>query len=249
MYIIKDLNDYNKNDIKIYKSTDFGNSWIIIDVNDRLRSLKMVDKFTGYAAICPIDSGAYIVKTTDGGFNWTNVYQTNLKINDGTPSIKFISTFGNNTVGVFGIYPFCTISTDGGKTWPDIGYGTDYTSKCHDAFLVMDAVFHQDGHIYALTSGIMKSKLKISTDVQETLDISDKHYPNPASDFIIIQLSESLKTLEIPQIQIYNELGEIVLNTIISQLLGENIRIDISKLVSGLYFIKIGNRVDKFVKI
>ena len=77
-------------------------------------------------------------------------------------------------------------------------------------------------------------------------------YPNPAGDYIEINFDAFIPTLkrvvdEVSDIQIFNTLGEIVLS--VEQTPPSVHRIDISKLSPGMYFIKIGNRVEKFVKM
>lgn len=61
-----------------------------------------------------------------------------------------------------------------------------------------------------------------------------KIYPNPTSDYLII----SKPNVEDASINIYNELGQILLKYNVS--LQEN-RIDISELSSGIYIVKIKN--------
>ena len=70
-------------------------------------------------------------------------------------------------------------------------------------------------------------------------------YPNPTQDFLNVKVEESDFS---GSIQILNSLGNVVLeiNSVNKDI---NQRIDISKLNSGIYFIKIGNKVEKFVKM
>jgi hypothetical protein len=65
--------------------------------------------------------------------------------------------------------------------------------------------------------------------------------PNPANDYIAIQNSEGFA------IQIFNIFGEIVFS--IEQKSPSFQKIDISNLASGIYFIKVGNSIEKFVKL
>jgi WD40 repeat protein len=91
-----------------------------------------------------------------------------------------------------------------------------------------------------------------ATDVENAGNISDGLliYPNPARDYIEINL-ERCATLgkcgTSGQMQIFNTLGEIVLR--VERSPSPVQKIDISKLSPGIYFIKIGNRVEKFVKM
>ena len=77
-------------------------------------------------------------------------------------------------------------------------------------------------------------------------------YPNPANDYIEINPDAINPTLkrrvdESSDIQIFNTLGEIILS--VEQTSPSVQRIDISNLSPGMYFIKIGDRVEKFAKM
>jgi hypothetical protein len=66
-------------------------------------------------------------------------------------------------------------------------------------------------------------------------------YLNPSYNFIYIKSSEGSNN------QIYNTLGEIVLTV---EHTSQSVqRIDISTLSKGMYFIKIGNMIEKFMKM
>jgi aminopeptidase N len=90
-------------------------------------------------------------------------------------------------------------------------------------------------------------------DVEENQNLSDFITPNPASDYIILKsvISNEVRN---PEIEIFNIFGE---KTTLSNLSGlppilakEGIfRIDISNLVPGVYFVKIGDKFEKFVKM
>ena len=90
----------------------------------------------------------------------------------------------------------------------------------------------------------------IASSVEEA-DLSDKSdnliSPNPANDYIVIQSSEGWQPSEGSDIKIFDMLGVNVLS--VEQRSSSVQRIDISKLAHGIYFIKIGNRVEKFVKL
>jgi photosystem II stability/assembly factor-like uncharacterized protein len=74
-------------------------------------------------------------------------------------------------------------------------------------------------------------------------------HPNPASEYIFIQPSEGFKPSEGSDIKIFNTLGECVGEIPLSPPLpkGET-RIDISHLPRGVYYLRIGNRTQMFVK-
>jgi hypothetical protein len=84
-------------------------------------------------------------------------------------------------------------------------------------------------------------------------------FPNPAGEYIEISgLNKGLQPLvqNYDAIKIFNMLGECVLSTVgtggthplIPSQEG-NIRIDVSDLQSGVYFIRVGDWVGRFVKI
>ncbi len=85
--------------------------------------------------------------------------------------------------------------------------------------------------------------------------VSFSVYPNPASDYIEISInkpSEGLKPSEGSEIAIYDVHGNVVEQTSSSVHSGgtpELLRIDISHLPRGVYFVRIGERVEKFVKM
>lgn len=72
--------------------------------------------------------------------------------------------------------------------------------------------------------------------------------PNPAGDFITIQTSEVFETSEVYNVHIFDILGIEVMSVGTGLDLSTQ-RIDISHLPTGVYFIRIGDKVEKFVKI
>ncbi|MBX3044438.1 MAG: T9SS type A sorting domain-containing protein [Candidatus Kapabacteria bacterium] len=78
-------------------------------------------------------------------------------------------------------------------------------------------------------------------------------YPNPASDYITISIPEINPTVNRgvegeQEIKIFNTLGECVMSVWTGLDLSTQ-RIDISHLPTGVYFIRFGNKVEKFVKM
>jgi hypothetical protein len=79
------------------------------------------------------------------------------------------------------------------------------------------------------------------TSVETTTPITGGVYPNPASDFIKLDMNASDMN---SSIEIYDAYGKQVMSTIYT---GEDI--DISSLTAGVYFVKVGASTHKFVKM
>jgi hypothetical protein len=93
----------------------------------------------------------------------------------------------------------------------------------------------------------------VISDVENKIESNNNQlvYPNPASDYITIQPSEGFKPSEGSKVKIFNTLGIEVSSAGggVNEFDGGGFRIDISNLPTGVYFIKIGDKVEKFVKM
>ncbi|MCO5251255.1 MAG: T9SS type A sorting domain-containing protein [Candidatus Kapabacteria bacterium] len=79
-------------------------------------------------------------------------------------------------------------------------------------------------------------------------------YPNPTSDYLTIHLYDINHTVNRMaentdiEVQIFNVLGVEIQNFTSSLSVGDKVRVNVSDLPTGTYFIKIGNRFVPFVK-
>lgn len=104
----------------IIKSTDSGNTWQYIDMSayaEALVEVAFISENVGFASGSD-SNGAVILKTTDGGMNWTKIYNSNIQ-NEYVWKMQLLS---NSTI-------FCSIesetpntgkllkTTNGGFTW------------------------------------------------------------------------------------------------------------------------------------
>ena len=72
--------------------------------------------------------------------------------------------------------------------------------------------------------------------------------PNPASDFIDIKLTEGLEPSESYHVEIFDILGiEVMFESI--QTMTQSHRINVSGFPAGVYYIRIGDKVEKFLKM
>jgi hypothetical protein len=85
----------------------------------------------------------------------------------------------------------------------------------------------------------------VDEEIDESNDISIS--PNPASDYIEINVENRHAYSLQQEINIYNSLGECVL-TPLAFGEGTGVRLDVSPLPPGVYFVRIGNENRKFIK-
>ncbi len=98
-------------------------------------------------------------------------------------------------------------------------------------------------NFYSYDYGKSWSEKRLIPDKQEITNL--QIYPNPAGDFINLSVDSELNLLA-RDVQILNLLGIVVSKT---ELRDGNNRIDISNLSRGTYFIRVGDKVDRFVKL
>ena len=248
--LMEDTDDYSRSD-SIFKSSDLGKTWE--SVNNGLP--EKADFYVLYA----FKNNLFLSVSLNGGSTLEGIYfssdfgETWEQRNNGLPLYSVIYNFygvGNTVFAVVsplwnspgGVYT----TTDNGLNWLRQSEGIIYLSISNFA--------HNDEYIFAGTNtgragtyGDVIYKAKLSdfgiTDVKENNSISDfRIYPNPAEDFITVQTSEG------SNVQIFDLLGIELISESIHPMTGSH-RMNIKHLPAGVYFIKIGDRVEKFVKI
>jgi len=230
----------------LYKSSNFGKSWDNIKLPGTAYSDKI--EFCNYDIgwVESIEMAGYnylftrILKTTDSGKTWKIQLDSILR---GLFCIKAFDSL--NVIAVNDSLAY--ITTDGGEHWniydcPNYGSKTKiiYLSKTSWLLANMDA-----GVVF---------RLSLETDNIENLLFSENNlylYPNPATDFLEISFPEH--ALKDVAILMYNVFGEEVLATSYftpsPSPKERGVRIDVSGLSPGIYFIRVGDKVGKFVKI
>ena len=207
----------------------------------------------------------YVDYSTDNGDTWKNSLDTVFPDRGSTSRIKFYDSLNGAIVGNFGIF---MRTADGGRSWHDeirkgikpdtmiYGSFTNFQYKTKDTIVLYDY-----GNI-ANARLIIAPLLEIPTDIAEYINIDNelKVYPNPASDFITIQFNyKGLQPFAaVDKVQIFDVLGiEVGQSSLIENTSHNNsqsgmidlLRINVSHLPAGLYFIRIRNKVEKFVKM
>ncbi len=141
-------------------------------------------------------------------------------------------------------------STDSGNSWLPFNESFPVNIKVN--------MFNEDrnGILYAATKANGLYRFNPIVDVKEestNQNFCFDIFPNPAFEYIEISVG-SRHALTNPDIRIFNVFGETVvnssdLNNSQFSILNSQLRIDVSGLPSGVYFVRVGDKVGKFVKI
>ena len=243
----------------IFRTTNEGESWekigVIVHPYFWSHRMKFVDNDLGFIVggmqvAIGMNVSNVIYKTTDGGNNWRLVLDTVVPWN--AWGIQEIDVLDRNTAIATSQFGVVYWTHDGGESWQ----------------LDSNAILREGipATLYPCLLGkhtalIADFNDRISRSSLNPLDVEDVRqdvkmgiiYPNPASEFITINPgNEGLKPFAETdeQVEIYNSFGELVLADVQHlRDVGHLRRIDISHLPVGLYFVKIGDRVEKFVKM
>ncbi|MBX3043733.1 MAG: T9SS type A sorting domain-containing protein [Ignavibacteriae bacterium] len=170
-----------------------------------------------------------------------------------------LNTFKNNTVK-----GFATLRSQLPHV-SDLTFTNSYraidsiASGINDKFENLNLDYLYDNSKIAISSlSVLAEVISKNTSVNSKEATELGIYPNPASDFITISIPEINPTVNrrvdglVDKVQIFDMLGIEVISTPSAALTptGEgNLRIDVSHLPAGVYFIRIGTRVEKFVKM
>ena len=144
------------------------------------------------------------------------------------------------------------LSKNNGLTWEEINNGIGYTS----GFSSLDRIqclTEKDGYIFAGSDywGMYRARLTdfITEDVSSNLPPNNEIqiFPNPAESYISVNLSPEYQS---SQIKIYSVEGILVYQTSdVFKTSDVSAKIDVSSFTPGVYYVKIEDRVCRFVKI
>jgi len=215
----------------VYVSSDYGNSWTKKSLGNTASVYSILIDDTLIIAGTG-SQGVFI--SSDKGDTWT---QRKEGLKDcWVESLKLI----DNTLFVGTLDGACT-TTDFGLNW--LYPGTELNTTFVHAF------DYNDEYVFAATNGngVFRAKRKdIILDVEDLTFFSHKFRitPNPANDYIRININSDNNYNGSQFVEIYNQLGEKVLSSFI----GTNYEINISTLTPGIYIIKCKSMSSIFVK-
>ena len=159
-------------------------------------------------------------------------------INYRTLTLESISGSPYKLEGEF-VERFGSIGSSSGKAFFPISYGCD-SSVFYDLYIFNFKCFEDDSfNLYNPSGSIC---YYVSNIVNPKLD-KFSVYPNPSTDLLYIDINSS----NIKQIEIYSMYGEVVFSS--RKINYNQIIFNISELVSGQYFVKIGETYSKFIKL
>jgi len=219
--------------------------------NDSASTWKRKPKGIGYAQIHSLlgknnriyaGTSRALYYSVDYGENWID-YQN-------FPSTNVLSLLANDRYLFTGTENGVFISYDDGVSWKQINTGLGDTTVYS---LAVDS-----NYLFAGTSsGLWRIKLDGISSV-ENIIINDGYYlycyPNPATDFLEISLSkpsEGWQPSEGYNVAVFNVFGTKIPPRLTSSATPQegNLRLDVSSLPPGVYFVKIGEKVGKFIKL
>jgi hypothetical protein len=135
-----------------------------------------------------------------------------------------------------------------GTFYPD-GTETQRIGIVPDTVIYPTALGIRQGRDEVLDKAFEIARAAVSVDENEIAESDCSVFPNPASDYIEITTkpSEGFKPSEGSAINIYNIFGKKVMS--VGTVRDLSVRIDISDLPKGMYFVKVGTETAKFVKM
>ncbi|MDT3738516.1 MAG: T9SS type A sorting domain-containing protein [Candidatus Kapabacteria bacterium] len=117
--------------------------------------------------------------------------------------------------------------------------------------LINDITFgyYNNAYIGTKYDGVYKADFLTKVNPEELLNpVDNRIFPNPATDFIEINLNNGASPSASDRVQIFDLLGIEVMSVGTGLDLSTQ-RINVSHLPAGVYYIRIGDRVEKFVKM
>jgi len=182
--------------------------------------------------------------SSDYGDNWSLVDSIN------NIMLKYIQSCNNNLFGPDG---GVSISRDSGKTWIIYQKGLESLKSTTTGLAHNDNYVFNSKRSYYNPGGVYRAKLKdceivMPNDIPEiSKDYSFSISPIPAESYIFLCLPPEYQS---STIKIYSVEGILVYQTSdIFKMSDVSAKIDVSSFPAGVYYVKVGDRVCRFIKI
>jgi photosystem II stability/assembly factor-like uncharacterized protein len=242
-------------DEKFFKSNNGGESWTEYYYPDYVfpSSIKFIDTLFGFTAGgertgLGDNTYDYIYRTTNGGETWTKVLDTLCWPPYGLEDIDVLDRKTAIAVGQFGkIY----WTHDGGDSWQ-----RDSNALIVDqipATMRVCILGENTAIIGDFHNRIWRSYLATDVESEQVHIVDQLISPNPATDFIDVCYPPLERGSGGVDIKIMNVFGQILTTPSLRDTPpwkgGEKVRIDVSGLAPGMYFVRIGERVGKLIKL
>jgi photosystem II stability/assembly factor-like uncharacterized protein len=216
----------------ILKTVDAGTDWTVLTVGPYASSYVFLSDYflnpdSGFVVGGFIGGSGGIWKTIDGGVTWSG--------ESGQSDFYFYSVFCTNADTGFAIGEAGTVrkTYNGGALWDTLPNGT--LNDLHSVFFTNKNTGYAVGALGTIlktsNGGGYPEGLNNLSPNSNTLIV----YPNPSSDLVTI---ESSVILTHGHLSIMNLTGQEVLTKEVNQ---PKIRLDISNLPSGVYFVRLIN--------
>ena len=222
-------------------SNNGGGIWLEKYINVNRPNIYSIEFHNNYVFAGTI---AGLFKSLDFGNTWIPSYAF--------PSIKPVKA-----MIVYNNFMFAGTEGDGifytrdfGNTWNSLNNGIEGDSISVNSFTLSDEYLFT-----AVNSCIYRYNLAVLVATGVEQNIPDTQYlsviPNPATDFITIQSTDQKLNDLVQTVQIFDILGVDVspAGGGVSGADGGGFKIDISHLPAGVYFIRIGDKVERLIKI
>jgi len=216
----------------LYKTLNYGSSWTDILVNTpytKIYSLSFINENTGIALV----ESNIVVKTTDGGNNWTVLNNAPASVD----KLYMIDAMNAYAIDLIDFYR----TTDGGNTWrvqhPDLNITTGF-NKISFLNPIIGLIIGRDGIILKTSNGGNVSIGNLNSELADKYSLS-QNYPNPFNPETKIQFSIPKNGLV--KIVVYDMLGREVKELVneFKQQGSYNVSFNGANISSGIYFYKL----------
>jgi len=219
---------------KIARTTDGGDTWADVSNGYAVYSIQFPSASVGYAVGSNASDVPVIIKTSDGGSNWSTVYVP------GADDPRFFSTIhcpNAQTCYVVGDSGTILKTVDGGNAWFSQVSGT--THKLNSVFCV-DNTCYTAGD----SATLLRSSQEASVGVTPEPGRGDvlRIFPNPASSLVTLQVDVDLTGAAINMLNLVGE-------TVLSPCVTVNKTLDVSVLEPGIYFLKVNAHGKTFTRM